>query len=103
MLELAWGGPKGLLVTSEMPLLSEMDGDKLGSTPPGRGWWVEGLDGNGIPLPRTDLTFPCEGGGAIATVACLLLFKVRGVLCLRELGVEGVFFICEGFKGIDLR
>ena len=99
MLELAWGGPKGLLATSEKPL-SEIDGDKFGSTPAGAAWWFEGLAGNGIPLPLTDFTFPC--GGAIV-VACLPLFDIRGIFCFRELGVEGALFDWVSFKSAGLR
>ena len=64
---------------------------------------MEGLDGSGIPLPLIDFTFPCEDGGAIAAVGCLLLFKVRGAFCLRELGVEGALFIWESFESTGLR
>ena len=96
MLELACGGPTGLLVTSERPL-SEMEGDKFGCTPTETGpvlaaAAVEGL--TGVALAE-DLLVP-SAGGAIVDAVCLLLFNVRGVLGFRELGVEGALFNFEG-------
>ena len=96
MLELACGGPTGLLVTSERPL-SEMEGDKFGCTPTETGpvlaaAAVEGL--TGVALTE-DLLVP-SAGGAIVDAVCLLLLKVRGVLGFRELGVEGALFNFEG-------
>ena len=54
VLELAWGGPRGLLATSETPL-SDTDGDKIGITPTGS--VLEARAGEAltdIPLPLTD-------------------------------------------------